>query len=196
MLRASPVTSWNSVERTPLVCPGSYVDETAVLIGQVIVRSGVIVCPLVVLRADEGFPIEIGEGSNIQDGVVMHCLLKSEIQIGRNCSVAHGAIIHGPSTVGDGSFIGFRATLLGTTLEAGCFVGHGAQILDVNIPEERYVPPGRVISTQVEANRLPPVTSAHKEFVNKVLRVNAELLLGYLNQSVGGIILGEELLEA
>ncbi len=183
MLRASPLTSWNPVHSLPTIHPSSFVDDSAVLIGRVIVNERAIVCPQAVLRADEGFPIEIGEGTNVQDGVIMHCLKDSEISIGSDCSVAHGAVIHGPCTVENGCFIGFRATLKSVRVGPGCFIGHHALVLDVDIPAGRYVPPGRVISTQVEADRLPPVTQAHKDFNAEVLAVNDELRMGYLNQA-------------
>lgn len=183
MLRASPLTSWNPVHSLPTIHPSSFVDDSAVLIGRVIVNERAIVCPNAVLRADEGFPIEIGEGTNVQDGVIMHCLKDSEISIGSDCSVAHGAVIHGPCTVGNSCFIGFRATLKSVRVGDGCFIGHHALVLDVDIPAGRYVPPGRVVSTQVEADRLPPVTQAHKNFNAEVLAVNDELRIGYLNQT-------------
>lgn len=183
MMRPSPVTSWNQEAKIPSVDPGGFVDETAVLIGDVIVKDKAIVCPLAVLRADEGSPIEIGEGSNVQDGVIMHCLMHSSIRVGKDCCLAHGAIVHGPCEVGDGTFVGFRATLLKTRVGAGCFISHHALVLGVDLPEGRFVPPGAVVSTQEEADRLEAVTAANREFVHEVLAVNAELVRGYLNQS-------------
>lgn len=185
MLKANPITSWNPVSSTPTINPTSFVDESAVLVGRVVVKERVIICPTAVLRADEGFPIEIGAGTNVQDGVIMHCLKGSEIKIGSGCSIAHGALIHGPCAVEDDCFIGFCATLKGVRVGAGSFIGHHALLLDVNVPAGRYIPPGRVIGTQAEADRLPPVEQTHMEFNTAVLAVNEELRIGYLRQMAG-----------
>lgn len=184
MLKANPVTSWNQEASLPTIHPSSFVDESAVLIGRVVVEEMAIVCPAAVLRADEGFPIRIGAGTNVQDGVLMHCLRNSEIQIGSGCSIAHGAVIHGPCAVGDSCFVGFRATLKGVRLGAGCFIDHHALVLDVEVPAGRYVAPGQVVRKQEEADRLPPATRVHRDFNLAVLAVNDELRIGYLNQQM------------
>lgn len=183
MLRPGPVTGWNVKPAAPVVHAGGYVDETAVLIGEVIVHPDSIVYPQAVLRADEGGPIEIGPGTNVQDGVIMHALLGSDIRVGPGCCVAHGAIVHGPCRVGAGSFIGFRATLLNTEVGAGCFIGHHAAVLNVRLAEGRYVPPGTVVSSQDDADRLGAVGESQRQFVRGVREANEELRKGYLAQA-------------
>ena len=182
MMRPSPVTTWNTEPKTPRVHAGSFVDETAVVIGDVTIAEGTIVCPTAVLRADEGAPIEVGARTNIQDGVIMHCLMHSRIKIGDDVCIAHGAIVHGPCTLGDNCFIGFRATLLNAHLGKGCFVGHHALVLNVTIPDGKLVPPGHTVASQADVDQLPPVTDAQREFAHEVLKVNAELVRGYLKQ--------------
>ncbi|MEW6726987.1 hypothetical protein ACP3TJ_06835 [Desulforudis sp. 1088] len=186
MLRTSPLTAWQDQPALPLVSSEAYVDEAAVLIGAVTVNKGAIICPGAVLRADEGYPIIIGENTNVQDGVIMHALMNTSIEIGSNCSIAHGAIVHGPCFIGTGSFIGFRAVVFKTSIGHGCFVGHGAMVMGVDLPDNVYVPPGRIIATEADVERLQPVPDALKEFMHEVLAVNAELLRGYRQQSSEG----------
>lgn len=187
MLRKSPVTSWSTAEKLPLVHESAFVDRDAVLIGEVIVSGGVIVLPRAVIRADEGQPVIIGEGSNVQDGVIIHALKGSGVSIGRNCSVAHGAVVHGPCIIGDGCFIGFCAILLKAGLGEKCFVSHGAVVTGVEIPAGKCVPAGAVIDTREKAESLESVTGEMLKFNEEVLAVNRELLRGYRKIS------GEEL---
>lgn len=179
MIRVSPLTSWNREIRMPKINDQAYVDRASVLIGDVMVEKDAIVLPGAVLRADEGHPIVIGEGSNVQDGVIMHCLKGSSISIGPRCSIAHGAVVHGPCRLGEGSFVGFNAILLKCKIGPGCFIDHGAQILNVELPEGLYVPPGTIIDSNDKIQGLMPVNVEQKEFIQKVLQVNDELREGY-----------------
>jgi carbonic anhydrase/acetyltransferase-like protein (isoleucine patch superfamily) len=168
----------------PQVHDTAYVDQDAVVIGEVIIEENVVILPRAVIRADEGNPIVIGGGSNIQDGVIIHALKGSGVNIGRRCSIAHGAVVHGPCTIEDGSFIGFRAIILGVRLGRGSFIGHGAVISGVEIPEGRYVPAGAVVGAQKEAETLENVPVELMGFMEDVLAVNRELLKGYREMAV------------
>jgi carbon dioxide concentrating mechanism protein CcmM len=46
----------------------------AIVIGDCRIGKLVLVAPLGVYRSDEGFPIHIGDYSNMQDGVILHAL--------------------------------------------------------------------------------------------------------------------------
>lgn len=163
----------------PSISDQAYVDKASVLIGDVVVEKNAIILPGAVLRADEGRPIVIGEGSNVQDGVIMHCLKDSSIQIGAGCSIAHGAVVHGPCRIGEGSFVGFNAILLKCNIGPGCFISHGAQILNVDIPEGLYVPPGTIVDNVEKVKEMVPVNGDQKDFAREVLKVNDELKQGY-----------------
>jgi carbonic anhydrase/acetyltransferase-like protein (isoleucine patch superfamily) len=84
-----------------------FVAPGARLIGRVILREGASVWFNAVLRGDNE-PIEIGEGSNVQDGAVFHTDPGCPLTLGRDVTVGHQAILHG-CTVGDGSLIGANA---------------------------------------------------------------------------------------
>ena len=98
----------------PQVDPSAYIDPTAQLIGKVRIGPRVYVGPNAVIRADEAdsslrvSPIEIGSECNVQDGVIIHALSGSKVMVGRRSSLGHGCIVHGPCTLGKRCFIGFR----------------------------------------------------------------------------------------
>ena len=99
--------------KRPKVHPDAYIAPTAVLIGDVEVESGASVWFGAVLRADEA-QIRIGEGSNIQDNVVIHCAEDLPTVVGRNATVGHSAQLEG-CVVEEGALVGMGAFLAATT---------------------------------------------------------------------------------
>lgn len=100
-----------------------YIASGAVVTGDVELGEDVSIWHNVVLRGDSG-KITVGDRTNIQDG----CILHEETTIGADCTVGHGAILHG-CTIGDGCLIGMGAIVLtGAVLGEGCLVGAGALV--------------------------------------------------------------------
>jgi len=180
-LESSPVTTWSEEINRPQVHPTAYIHHTAVIIGDVHIGKNVIICPGVVLRADEGSPIIIREGSNIQDRVIMHCLQGSAIEIGARCSIAHGAVVHGPCVIGGETFIGFNSVVHAARLGEKCFVSHCALVTGVQLPGLVMVPAGKILQSQDEVVFLPEAGEGERSFHNKVLNINDELRRGYKN---------------
>lgn len=87
------------------------------------------------VRGDQN-TITIEEGSNIQDGVVIHVDEGHETKIGRDVSVGHNAVIHG-CEIGDETIIGMNATVLsGAKIGKGCIIGANALVpTDKEIPD-------------------------------------------------------------
>ena len=101
----------------------TYIAPNATVVGDVQLGENVNIWYGAVLRGDSG-PIVVGGGTNIQDNAVLH----DGLTIGTNCTVGHGAIVHG-CTVGDSCLIGMGAIVLsGAVLEEGCIVGAGALV--------------------------------------------------------------------
>ena len=100
-----------------------YIAPNATVVGDVVLEKDVNIWYGAVLRGDNG-RITVGEGSNIQDNAVVH----NKADIGRFCTIGHGAIVHG-CTVGDDCLIGMGAIVLtGAVLGKGCLVGAGALV--------------------------------------------------------------------
>ncbi len=100
-----------------------YIAPNATVVGDVALAEDVNIWYGAVLRGDNG-PITVGRGSNIQDNCVVH----DETRIGADCTVGHGAILHG-CTLADGCLVGMGAIVLsGAVLEEGCLVGAGALV--------------------------------------------------------------------
>ncbi|BAY32123.1 ribulose bisphosphate carboxylase small chain [Nostoc carneum NIES-2107] len=186
----APPTPWSRNLAEPTIHESTFVHSFSKVIGDVRIGANVIVAPGTSIRADEGTPFFIGENTNIQDGVVIHGLEQGRVigddqeeysvWIGKNASITHMALIHGPAYVGDNSFIGFRSTVFNARVGAGCIVMMHALIQDVEIPPGKYVPSGAIITTQQQADRLPDVQSQDQEFTHHVVGINQALRAGYL----------------
>ena len=119
--------------KRPTVHPDAYIAPTAVLIGDVRIGADASVWFGAVLRGDDSF-IEVGEGSNVQDGVVIHCSQDLPTILGRQVSVGHlacleGCIVEDGSLVGTGSIMLQRSRLgKGSLLAAGSVLAEGVEI--------------------------------------------------------------------
>ncbi|HEY5840767.1 MAG TPA: gamma carbonic anhydrase family protein, partial [Mycobacterium sp.] len=80
--------------RSPQLHAESWGAPNAALIGQVSLAARASVWYSATLRA-EAEPIEIGFGSNIQDGVTVHVDPEFPAAIGAGVSVGHNAVLHG-----------------------------------------------------------------------------------------------------
>ncbi|PVV25983.1 MAG: gamma carbonic anhydrase family protein [gamma proteobacterium symbiont of Ctena orbiculata] len=102
----------------PNIAADAYVDESAVVIGDVSIASQASVWPLCAIRGDVN-RIRIGARSNIQDGSVLHVSHDSFYQPGGS-----------PLIIGEGVTVGHKVLLHGCEVADNCFIGMGAIILD------------------------------------------------------------------
>jgi SulP family sulfate permease len=176
------------VKSQPVIPSTAFVHPQAAVIGQVVLSENVHIAAGSSVRADEGTPFFIGPNTNIQDGVVIHALKQKHVQVdgekwavfvGRNVSMAHDALVHGPCYVGDDTFIGFKAVVHDSIVGRGCFIGIGAVVVGVSVPDGRSVPHGSIIDTQDKADGLPTATDAHRHFNEDVVDVNKGLAAAY-----------------
>jgi carbonic anhydrase/acetyltransferase-like protein (isoleucine patch superfamily) len=131
----------------PEIHESSFIDKTAVIIGNVKIGKNCGVFPNAVIRGDQN-SIEIGDGSNIQDCCVLHVDAYHTTKIGKNVSIGHSAMIHG-ATIEDNCIIGIHATVLnGAKIGQGSVIGANALVTaDMTIPKNSLVlgVPGKVV---------------------------------------------------
>lgn len=176
------------VRSTPSIPSTAFIHPQAAVIGQVVLGENVHIAAGSSVRADEGTPFFIGANTNLQDGVVIHALKQKHVQVdgekwavyvGRNVSIAHDALVHGPCYVGDDTFVGFKSVVHDSVVGRGCFVGIGTVVVGVEVPDDRFVPHGSIIDTQDKADALPFATEAHRHFNEDVVDVNRGLAAAY-----------------
>ncbi len=129
----------------PNIHESVFVDESAVIIGDVQIAEHVSVWPCAVIRGDVQ-KITIGGYSNIQDNSTLHVTHDSQyalggnaLRIGRYVTIAHGAVVHG-CTIGNEVLIGMNATVLDKAhIEDQVIVGAGAVVSPDKTLESGYL---------------------------------------------------------
>ncbi|MFI4868307.1 MAG: gamma carbonic anhydrase family protein [Steroidobacterales bacterium] len=116
-----------------------YIAPGAQVIGSVVLGAGASLWFNCVLRADDE-RIEVGSGSNVQDGTVIHADPGLPTLIGRDATVGHMVMLHS-CVIGDESLIGNGAIVLDRArIGRHCIVAAGALV-----PPDRAVPDGSVV---------------------------------------------------
>lgn len=114
---------------TPCVADSAWVADNAQVMGDVKIAADASVWFGVTVRGDTE-TIEIGEGSNIQDGSVLHADHGQPLKVGNNVTVGHMVMLHG-CTIGDESLIGIGAVVLnGAKIGKNCLVGAGSLVTE------------------------------------------------------------------
>ena len=116
-----------------------WIAPNATVIGNVILDKDASIWFNAVLRADNE-PIHIGEGSNVQDGAIIHTDPGFSCSIGKKVTVGHMAMLHG-CTVGDGSLIGIGSVVLnGAKIGKNCIIGSKALVTEgMEVPDGSMV---------------------------------------------------------
>jgi carbonic anhydrase/acetyltransferase-like protein (isoleucine patch superfamily) len=148
----------------PQVDPTAYIAPQAAVIGAVKLGPRSSAWPGCVLRGDINF-IEVGEGTNIQDGAVVHLADDFPAVIGKFVTIGHLAIAHA-CVIEDECLIGMRATILdGAVIGRQSIVGAAALVTKgMKVPAGSLVvgSPGRVVRKLTKAERAEPRRLAEK----------------------------------
>ncbi len=151
-----------------------WIAPSAVVIGKVKLEREAGIWFGAVLRGDNEL-ILIGEGSNIQDGCVLHTDMGAPLTVGRNCTIGHKAILHGCS-IGDNTLIGMGATILNhARIGRNCLVGANALIAEGKaILDNSLVmgAPGKVVR-EVSTELAEQLTLSAKNYVKNWRRFAA-----------------------
>jgi carbonic anhydrase/acetyltransferase-like protein (isoleucine patch superfamily) len=142
-----------------VITRGDYwVADNAIVIGSVVLEHNASVWFNCVVRGDNDL-ITIGDGSNVQDGSVLHTDAGIRLTIGKNVSIGHQVTLHG-CAIGEGSLVGIKSTILNNAkIGKHCLIGAHALITEgKEIPDRSLVmgSPGKVMRqlTDEEVARL------------------------------------------
>ena len=137
-----PVFPFNGV--SPTIAEDVFIAPGAMIIGNVTIHEGASIWYNAVVRGDTA-PIVIGRRTNIQDNCTLHVDADAPLTIGEECTVGHGAVVHG-ATVGDHVLVGMKAVVL-----SHAHVGAGTIIGSCALVGERKVIPEGVLAIGVPA---------------------------------------------
>jgi carbonic anhydrase/acetyltransferase-like protein (isoleucine patch superfamily) len=122
------------LEKTPVIAETAYIDESAVVIGDVQVGEDASIFPCVVARGDHQ-SIIIGDRTNVQDGTVIHIASANEFTpeglpciVGENVTVGHKALLHA-CQIGNNCLVGMGSIVLdGVVVEDDVMIGAGSLV--------------------------------------------------------------------
>ena len=153
---------------SPRLAESAWVDDSAVVIGDVTLGENSSIWPLSVVRGDL-HRIEIGAGTNVQDASVLHVSRHSRFMPGGAPLILH-----------DGVTVGHQVLLHGCEIEDHCLIGSGARILDRALVRSRamlgagaLVTPGQTLDggylwLGAPARRARPLTDQELEYLEDV----------------------------
>jgi carbonic anhydrase/acetyltransferase-like protein (isoleucine patch superfamily) len=129
-----------------------YIAPNAAVIGDVRLERDASIWFGATLRGDNE-PIIIGQGSNVQDGSVVHTDPGFPVHLGQNVSIGHMVMLHG-CTIGDGTLIGIGSIVLnGAKIGKNCLIGANTLITEgKEIPDGSVVmgSPGKIVREMTE----------------------------------------------
>jgi len=148
-----------------------FIAPNAAVIGDVTLERDASVWFSATLRGDNE-PILIGEGSNVQDGSVLHTDPGFPIKIGKNVSIGHMVMVHG-CTIGDNTLIGIGSIILnGAKIGKNCLIGANTLITEgKEIPDGSVVlgSPGKIIR-EAAMSDLALIAGAAKSYQDRYPR--------------------------
>jgi len=153
--------------KNPRIDSTAYVDDSAVITGDVVIAEDVSIWPCSVVRGDVNY-IRIGARTNIQDGSVLHVT---------HASSEYTSSTGSPLIIGDDVTVGHKALLHACTIGNRCLVGMGAIVMDNTVVEDEVmiaagsvVPPGKVLESGYlyvgnPAKQKRPLTDKERSFL-------------------------------
>jgi carbonic anhydrase/acetyltransferase-like protein (isoleucine patch superfamily) len=155
----------NFKTKRPIVGERVYLDDSAVIIGDVSIADDVSIWPTVVIRGDVA-AVTIDRATNIQEGSVLHgshqgkdTATETPLKIGKSVTIGHRAVVHA-CQVGDYCLIGIGAIILdNAVLQDYVMLGAGALVPARKVLESGYL----YIGTPAKKVRL--LTKEEKEFL-------------------------------
>ncbi|TFG26619.1 gamma carbonic anhydrase family protein [Candidatus Thorarchaeota archaeon] len=159
-------------DRIPSIGNDSYVSHTASIIGKVTIGKECYIAPGAVVKGDYG-EIEIGDGTSIQDNVVVHARPNEKTRIGSNVTLGHGCIIHN-ATVSDDAVVG-----MGAIVSDYAIVGKWVIVGEGAVVRARFeIPDGKIV-VGVPAKVIGDVQDHHKKELKKFKQIYRDLAKRY-----------------
>ena len=156
----------------PSVAQGAFVAESALVIGNVQIGKDAYIGHGVILRGDYG-QIIIGEGTAIEEGVIVHARPKDSTIIGSQVTIGHGAMIHN-ARIEDYAVIGMRATISDYSL-----VGKWTIIGEMGLVRNSQQVPDGVVAVGMPVKVLGKVSRQQKKFWSYGKKLYVEMTRRY-----------------
>ena len=173
------------LDMQPQIDNSCYVDDMAVIIGDVILHEQVSVWPFAVIRADVN-RMEIGARSNIQDHCMLHVSHKtadkpngSPLLIGEDVTIGHHVNLHG-CTIGNRVLVGINSIVLDdAVIEDEVMIGAGSLV-----PPRKHLESGFLyVGSPVQ--KIRPLTDKERVFLPYSAIHYVTVMSNYKNNQIG-----------
>ncbi|MFW9848164.1 MAG: gamma carbonic anhydrase family protein [Candidatus Thorarchaeota archaeon] len=158
--------------RVPKIGKKTYVSPTASVIGDVTIGEECYIAPGAVVKGDYG-KISIGDGTSVQDNVIVHARPNESTSIGSNVTLGHGCIIHN-ATVHDEAVIG-----MGAIVSDYAVVGEWAIVGEGAVVRQNFEVPSERIAVGVPAKVISEIKDYHREELAEFKRIYRSLAVRY-----------------
>lgn len=158
--------------KRPQITEDAFIAPTAVIAGDVIIKSGASIWFGAVLRGDEN-QIVIGERASIQDNVVIHVSVENPTIVGPDVTIGHSVVLEA-CRIETGALVGMNATVLD-----GAVVGERALIAAGSVVRENQIIPPDMLAAGVPAQIKGPMSEAARHHVATATEVYQILAENY-----------------
>jgi len=148
--------------KKPFIDSSAIVDETALIMGNVVVKENVTIWPHAMIRADEA-QVVIGRNASIMDKAFIEA--SQDTIIGERAIISHGAIVHG-SIIGDDVLVGIGAIVLEVKVGKGSIIAAGSVVRE-DVEDETMV-------AGIPARKIRRVGKREREEMERMRREIAE----------------------
>lgn len=163
--------------RQPTVGINTYVSALAAVIGDVVIGADCYIGHGAILRGDYG-RIEIGDGTAVEEGVIVHAPPDDTNRIGTKVTIGHGAVVHG-------KYIGNQAVIgMGAILSIWSEIGEGSIIAEGAVVKMKQLIPPKVVAAGNPAKIVREITADDEEFWNMGKQLYIDLAKKYLDVGI------------
>jgi len=160
--------------KQPVVGKNSYISDISRVIGDVVIGDNCYIGHGAILRGDYG-KIEIGNGTAVEEGAVIHAPPNDVNRIGKKVTIGHGAIVHGKQ-ISDQAVIG-----MGAIISIYSEIGEWAIIAEGSVVKQKQIIPPKVVAAGNPAKIVREINEKDQEFWNLGKQIYIDLAKKYLD---------------
>ena len=168
--------------KRPTIGKDTYVSDLATVIGDVVIGDNCYIGHGAILRGDYG-RIEVGDGTSVEEGVIIHSPPGKTNRIGNRVTIGHGSVIHGKS-IGDRAVIG-----MGAVISIRSEIGEGAIIAEGCIVKMKQIIPSGVVVAGNPGQIVREISYKDKELWERVKQLYIDLAKKYLDKGMEPILM-------
>ena len=161
----------------PKVGADTYISDLARVIGDVVIGSNCYIGHGAILRGDYG-RIEVGDGTAVEEGVIVHAPPGDINQIGKRVTIGHNAVVHGKK-IGNQSVIG-----MGAILSIWSEIGESAIVAEGSVIKMKQIIPPKVVVAGNPAQIVREISLKDEEFWNWAKQLYIDLAKKYLDKGM------------